>query len=161
MKKVRRIGVFETNSSSTHSVCIVSGPCDQTLQPESDGCIHVYPGEFGWKYQDYWDSETKASYAYTWCMNNVDGDNNKDAEELCPDPMIHKFTMLKEVIEEQTGSTVIFEKNLAAYYRFGYIDHQSWENEENCLQEAWSSKEKLKSFLFNQDSLLHTDHDNY
>lgn len=155
MKKVIRYKIFETNSSSTHSVCIASGPCEQTLQPEVDGYIHIYPGGFGWDVEDYWDSETKASYAYTWCMNNCED------FDLLSVTMRDKLNLLQKVIEKQTGCKVKFCKNEEDLYQFGYVDHQSWENEKNCLAEAWSSEEKLTSFIFNKDSLLHIDHDNY
>lgn len=55
-----RHNVFETNSSSTHSI---------TLQPRSGKQnikgMTVYFDEFGWEFKRYNDAATKASYIYT------------------------------------------------------------------------------------------------
>lgn len=153
MKKVIRIGVFETNSSSTHSVCIANGPCEDTIVAQLDGKVHIEVGEFGWEVQDYWDAASKASYALTWCHNR-----NKYKSDVCARPK--HLQMLKEVIEEYTGCDVIFDYFDDEFYKYGYIDHQSDERDYSALAEAMESKESLKQFIFNKNSLLHTDNDN-
>lgn len=51
-----RNGVFETNSSSTHSICISKKPVD------ADGChVDFHFGEFGWENDD----ADVADYLYT------------------------------------------------------------------------------------------------
>jgi hypothetical protein len=68
--------------------------------------------------------------------------------------------MLEEVIKEHTGAhTVVLEKEEVGDwgYPYGYIDHQS---SDVCL-EAFNSKETLKQFIFNTNSALYTDNDNY
>lgn len=59
MKKVRN-SVFETNSSSTHSICIATRP---VLQLKDEVWLEF--GEFGWESDEYSDTTSKASYLYT------------------------------------------------------------------------------------------------
>src|SRR4051794_30987832 len=67
--KVRR-GVFETNSSSTHSISIASGAETlDTIPVDDDGVCRVQPGEFGWEEETFHDAATKASYAMEWALN--------------------------------------------------------------------------------------------
>lgn len=140
MPKVMRKSVFETNSSSTHSICISESKCVMDKLPfEEDGTtIFIHPGEFGWEVEDYFDAATKASYCMMFATT-VDPDGGYDR-------------MLQEVIKEETGAKmVLFVEGE------GYIDHQS----HDVAREAFKSKEALRNFIFNPNSRLHTDNDNY
>lgn len=72
MKQIRR-GVFETNSSSTHSVTVdhSKGLSPNYLYVSDDGYVHAEFGEFGWEVWDYTDQETRLSYLLTMarCLN--------------------------------------------------------------------------------------------
>lgn len=59
-----RLGLFETNSSSTHSIFIApsSEGIYETLYVHK-GTVHLTGGEFGWEYKKYNDAKTKANYA--------------------------------------------------------------------------------------------------
>ncbi len=46
--KVTRNKVFETNSSSTHSLSIAGGEYKAEAFPIDNGICRVHPGEFGW-----------------------------------------------------------------------------------------------------------------
>jgi len=60
-----RQAVFETNSSSTHSLSISSSSTDllDTLPLNEQGEVVLNGGQFGWEVEDYSDAGTKASYA--------------------------------------------------------------------------------------------------
>ena len=58
MKQIRK-GVFETNSSSTHSICIAKD-AELTI-PQS---LHFSFGEFGWECDTLYSVSEKASYLY-------------------------------------------------------------------------------------------------
>lgn len=146
MHKVTRRAMFETNSSSTHSITIVNGTADDKL-PVRAGVCRIYPGEFGWEAEDYTDAATKASYCLTYAKN--DG---------APDRLLK---MLEEVIKEATGAEKVeFTERHSEFYPWGYIDHQSGLTESDVCSEAFESKEKLKNFIFCSKSLLHTGNDN-
>jgi hypothetical protein len=147
MQKIRK-GVFETNSSSTHSICIESGSYVADKIPLKDGVCKIYPGEFGWEVEDYSDAATKASYCLVYAIGS---EYDKD------EPVNQNLDMLKSVLKEVTGAKdVEFVLNVNGYNKWGYIDHQS----SDVCSEAFTSREKLKDFIFNPESILHTDNDN-
>lgn len=136
MKQNIRRGVFETNSSSTHSISIASteGLLD-VLTPDEHGNIYINgDGEYGWEVESYNNVGSKADYAL------IDQQSNPD-----------RLEMLKRVIEQQTGGTVILN-----YEPSGYIDHQS----HGTTNEAFESEETLKTFLFSKNSWICTSNDN-
>lgn len=139
MNKLIRTGVFETNSSSQHSISIASGSefiVDTTsLVPDCDGNIKLRGGEFGWEWERFPDAYTKANYCAVGCQHN---DSRVD--------------MLIEVIKEQTGADEV----IMAVTDGSYIDHDSTE----VYEPAFESKETLRNFIFNKLSMLYTGNDN-
>jgi hypothetical protein len=135
MKQLIRKGVFETNSSSSHSIAIATEDKEfvlDTIYPDQNGIITVHGDEYGWEWFKHNDSQTKASYA-------AQGFANDDSQ----------LDTLKEVIMEQTGATdVVFEG-----LRDGYIDHDSYGI-------VPTSKEELRNFIFNKNSWLFGGNDN-
>jgi hypothetical protein len=135
MKQLIRKGVFETNSSSSHSIAIATEDKEfvlDTIYPNQNGIITVHGDEYGWEWFKHNDSQTKASYA-------AQGFANDDSQ----------LDTLKEVIMEQTGATdVVFEG-----LRDGYIDHDSYGI-------VPTSKEELRNFIFNKNSWLFGGNDN-
>ena len=110
MIQVRR-GVFESNSSSTHSICIPK-KCKNTIN-------HVYfsIGEYGWAN----DSVDPASYLYTGILSAY---NQEDAQKL-----------IDEIVEILVNNDIDFNFEKPKYIRYicdgkehfvvdhGYIDH--------------------------------------
>lgn len=142
MKQIRH-NVFETNSSSTHSITInYDGKLNETMTPNEDNQIILEGGEFGWEVEDYNNSWDKANYCAVASLWSDD-----------------RQTMLKEVIMEITGCDEVIieasEEYDSPYY--SYIDHQS----SDTADEAFADKDSLKSFIFNSNSILHTDNDNH
>lgn len=137
MMKKKREGMFETNSSSTHSISI-SERCnlDQMLYPDSEGTLVIRAAEFGWEEETYNDAYTKASYLVTYL--NYNNDNEK---------------FLREVIGDFCKCNVEF------ICEGGYIDHQSFDYID--FVGILSSKENILNFIFNSDSVLNTDNDNH
>ena len=133
--KIRR-GVFETNSSSSHSFTISkTGKYKNTLIQRNVNAITLSTGEFGWDEETFTDCETKASYLAT------------AVETYFP----QYRTYLVDVIKEVTGTeAVIIEGD-------GYIDHQS----EEVARDILNDKEKIKDFIFNPKSKLVIDNDNH
>ena len=143
-KKQIRPNVFETNSSSSHSISIAQNGNEEildTIIPNEDGRIVLNGGEFGWGYEKYNDALTKANY----CA--VDVQHNDD-----------KIEMLEEVLMEQTGAKeIIFE--FSDNYKdpnWSYIDHESC----GTSIDAFVTKDTLKDFIFNKRSWLFIGNDN-
>ena len=124
MKKLIRNGVFETNSSSAHSISIADDTKEfvfDTLYPDENGSIIINGDEFGRDWFKYNDARTKASYAAL---------------------SLGLHSVLIDVIKEQTGALEVGLK-----VDEGYIDHQSY----GLIP---TNKEKLRNFIFNKNSWL-------
>lgn len=163
--EVIRVGVFETNSSSTHSICV--RPRDargrDTLPVDALGTCRVYPGEFGWEVEEFDDAPTKASYCLTHLKN---ARNYRDGgDRFTGDLLRYREQMLKEVIAEATGAKLVVFVQAGedddGHEGWGYIDHQSIEYKGGACEPAWQSKETLADFIFNRSSVLRTDNDNH
>lgn len=150
-----RSSVFETNSSSTHSITIGNGP---KVFPGVRDPLVVETGEFGWEIEKYTSFIDKAIYAFTYAIYCFD--SLKSTYEL---------ELLNEVLEDYLQITILYMDDLGDTYLldeildgdgqfyYGYIDHQSRDD----VSEIFESKEVLENFLFCEDSYFETDNDNH
>ena len=139
-----RHGVFETNSSSSHSIVVNDSNSENvldTIWQDEYGVITLTGGQFGWGYDHYNDALTKANY--------VAIDTYNDPE---------KQNMLIEVIKEHTGcKEVIIDISLDwSSNNTSYIDHQS----QGLSYDYLYSKNELKDFIFDSNYVLIIDNDN-
>lgn len=138
MKKLIRKKVYETNSSSAHSISLgideLKSFVLDSLLPNDEGNIILTGGEFGWSYQKFNDALTKANYAVA---SKVDK------------------KILKELIIEQTGANDVIFSTSEDYNssNYSYVDHQS-------VGTCPTTKSELKDFIFNKNSWLFTGNDN-
>lgn len=155
MKQIRK-SVFETNSSSTHSVTIKDGPLDYVNEEDK---IEVYPGEFGWEEERYTTFPKKLSYAYTHAMH---WGSSSDLIRL---NNVLKKHFNRTIIYKDLNSNVYDYETLLElkengdhiHSKFGFIDHQSTDVSE-CI---FTSDYTLEQFLFNTNSYFTTDNDNH
>lgn len=136
-----RKGVFETNSSSTHSVHIdESVELLDTIVPDENGIITLNGDEFGWEVESYNDSYTKANYLAV----------------LIHEQGMSKYQELFEsVIKEHTGAKEV--KQGWNKDDWCYVDHGS---EHGIIEQASESRESMRNYLFNKNSWLFTTNDN-
>lgn len=153
MKTQIRQAVFETNSSSSHSLTVATfaeGDILDTLYPNNEGVIVVEPDDFGWEWEDYSDPQTKLSYCAIYARDWVGDDTDK------------YLAILTSVIQQQVGTDVVvqypLEKDKNGNYKSGYIDHQSVESRD--LDYLFQEPELLRQFIFNPKSTLSTGNDN-
>lgn len=149
--KVMREGVFETNSSSTHSICISDKQAVlDTLPIDENGVLNVYPDEFGWGVEDYNNAPMKAAYCLTWLK--ADG-----YENVCPRK--NDEELFVKVLKDVTGAKTVrfIPASDGDFYPYGYIDHQS----DGVCAEAFKDYDTLKNFIFNPESVLYIDNDNH
>lgn len=155
MKKQTRTGVFETNSSSTHSLVLCESN-NLLPQPFSDniteqGVVTASAGEFGWNEETFTSVYDKLSYLYTDAMQYADGNDEPNPAEN------EKLRMIVDAVKDHTGCVVGFAKS-GGYWDYGYIDHQSV----GLCEEVWEKGvEGVKQFLFNPESYFETDNDNH
>lgn len=153
MTKQIRQGVFETNSSSTHSICIAKD-AELTI-PKS---LHFYFDEFGWECNTLQSLGEKASYLYTGLIAN---DRKEEADKI--------IQLLKEKGIDVTAEEPIYKNNsytnsegkLVEYTsgeNIGYVDHS---NEMTSFLNAICEDEgKLMRYLFSDLSFVITGNDN-
>lgn len=139
-----RKGLFETNSSSTHAICI--GKNNHNLEIPSELTFKV--GEFGWENEIHDDVLTLASYLYTALTECYSG------KELTKH-INHIYTLLGH-----NGCKATFiEPNVDKWGLVdGYIDHS--EGLGDFLNKVLSSDKALLRYLFSPDSFIITGNDN-
>ena len=181
-----RNSIFETNSSSTHSVSIrgASNPpqYEYTLGAyidPADHYIHIPFGEFGWGYDEYEDDYNKLQYlltmiAETHKSNYYHPDYTSVDEFYNLDDFILLESIVCEHIPGCKGICIaseitdkiyddVTDKEGNPYHSIdinGYIDHQSYENY-TCLADFLEDNEiTIEEFLFNPYVQLIIDNDN-
>ena len=140
MIKVRR-NVFETNSSSTHSICITKN--NNLLEiPEKVTFKLAY---FGWENKIYNDTEHKASYLYSAI---------REFEKYYDKKMSRKWldficlTLMKNNIDYEFDDTE----------RFYGIDHVG--ELMDFVKDVCHSEKRLLRYLFSVESFIITGNDN-
>ena len=144
MRKIRK-NVFETNSSSVHSIVFSTEgiePCNIPL--DADGKMHIPYGEFGKEEASYTDQLTKLSYLVSLCWYCADYDIEDEIN----------FIKLEEYIMDYVpGCTGIVPQGDTPD-----IDHQSapWGSIE--IIDMWD-KEAVLNYIFNPKVELRTGSD--
>lgn len=164
MRQVRKC-VFETNSSSTHSVVVKRG---KGLQPNylfisDDGYIHSEFGEFGWEVWNYDDQETRLCYLLTMarilehCNEESFGGGEEDFRiDMDRFMETRSFREIEDVVVEYTGCRGI-RCDRSDYY----ADHQSREDYGTIHDFLNEYGIDIKEFIFGAGVTLHTDNDNH
>lgn len=150
MKRQIRYNVFETNSSSVHTVCINKA----FAYPISLKAIHFGTGDFGWEFAKYVDLSDKTAYLHEAIICVA---NDKDKYE----ELKSEFTkLLHDVgVEEVTWETITWKENdYPDYQSHGYIDH-GYELSE-VIDVMLKDPSILYGFLFNDTSCVYTGNDN-
>lgn len=151
-RKIRRC-VFETNSSSSHTLTIAGGALDiADVLPGryrgDDEVVRIYDGYFGWGPASYNDAATKAAYCYTYAKLLKQYGRNSTGTE--------RIAMLRRVVQETTGRMVEFVDT----GDFD-IDHQSIEGKGGHGEKIFESDDAMRQFIFNRRSELVIDNDNH
>lgn len=179
-KKIKtRISVFETNSSSCHSISIAKGSKDvlyDTIEPNEKGEVILdLHREFGWNYEEYNDPMSKANYLFIYIMDwsnlfewedqyvKKEGKETKLSVQELFDKYVKDSTFWKifetVILYHTKGKKIKLSFSYDGYYEYGYIDHDSVENED--LHYLFENPKLMKEFLFNPNSILIIDNDNH
>jgi len=138
MKKTRQ-NVFETNSSSTHSICIAQNT--EVTLPES---VHFEFGEFGWENDTLSSVTEKASYLYTGMVAN---------------DKLEEFNMMTKMLSDKGIRVSAQEKaEGGSYWDQGYVDHSG--DLVDFLDRVIENEDALINYLFSDLSFVITGNDN-
>jgi len=165
--KVIRNSVWETNSSSMHTVSI-EGKKDITKYAfvGDSKSLAVHLDEYGWSGPDCDDFMSKLEYAMCMVLMTEYPDFNYWDE--------HGFTVNQTVLESLDGyqlllnavrtqfpecEEIVIKKN-DGYYPYGYIDHQSCESYHSLKDffEDWNLD--VERYLYDYGVVVHIDNDN-
>lgn len=149
-----RQNVFETNSSSVHTIQykhIVRQPSKLRIYSK-DHKVHVSCGEFGKELEIYDTQQEKLSYLVTLLAYSSGAVWDCDAEELYKN---YEFELLEGYIKKYCGCNGIVVTNL----RNADIDHQS-QPESGCVDFInMYDEDKVLDFIFSDEIALKTDCD--
>lgn len=140
----QRNNVFETNSSSTHSITV-----DNTHNWDYKLPIKVAPawyGEFGWEWETWYSIEEKLAYMIR-CLIAYDY-----TEETLNDK-------IKPIQERLHNLGIDFEIPTYEEWEDGYVDHEDWYQED--MQDIYDNDEILLDFLLSSKSYIEGGNDNY
>lgn len=131
MKQIRR-NVFETNSSSTHSIAIPK-KCDQV------GYMSFHIGEFGWG----WDEVDAADYLYTAIY---------DLSET-EDEVKEKIERLESILKENGINYELGEVKLHTWYS-EYSNRDIYSLDNGHVDHVYELKELVDELLNDGDKLI-------
>ena len=140
MRQIRK-NVFETNSSSTHSICISKAPVTHMYK------IHFHIGKFGWAN----DCVDTPDYLYTAILEQG------NADEL--------LEQLKDILDRHSIEYEFEEPNYGTssdgrykWLEYGYVDH-AYETRE-FIDAVLTDEDLLMRCLFGNGSCVYTGNDN-
>lgn len=141
MFQIRR-GVFETNSSSTHSICITKN----TFLDRSAGYVEFEFGEFGWETRKLRSVDQKASYLYTAAVSFDQYGKTNYIEKI------------KRILDKNDIGYEFFKRDESYTFGNGYVDHSGDLN--IFLEDVCNDEGKLLRYLFSSESFILTGNDN-
>lgn len=151
-----RGNVFETNSSSSHSLTVM-GSEQEDFGFERDelrnGVIDLaWSDDFGWRWEKLDSTHAKIAYLLIQTDPETFGDDVKYGDNIVSSLVEknEKARWLVNLIEEATGCTLNWE------YQGQCIDHQS----HGIADDMFFADDYAKSFLFCKDSYIQTGNDN-
>lgn len=176
MKKLIRKNVFETNSSSTHSISVDNSfNLYESLELNENDNVVLTGGEFGWGWSKHNDALVKANYILVYIMDWVSKDLKKQffntfysvikEQTQCNDIEIlrqdNEVFLLSTLIKDIEFGYDIKLDELFNWFEdrgIGYIDHQAVENQD--WHYLFDNQQELKDFIFNKNKTLVIGNDN-
>lgn len=150
MRQERRC-VFETNSSSTHSICIATNRNTELSYPDK---LIFYCKDFGWSFDRLETPEEKAAYLYASLLNLY---SRGKAQEV----MAFIMEALASVGVECEFDEAIYQNCGRDYYvENASVDHCGDGDLQRFVDQTTSNKGRLLRYLFSKDSFVLTGNDN-
>lgn len=165
-----RAGVFETNSSSVHSLVIRGHSL--LYRPEAGGILEGQFGEFGWGPETLRSWQERLSYVLTFIQYLVpEGELSAEDRSWEQFQQSTHFRWLREMISDYCGCGLSIEPREDNYCPLGYIDHQSapYEGDDALLSilpehergEEEAFKSKMRDLIFDDRFWIIIDNDNH
>jgi len=163
MKRVIRNGVYETNSSSCHTVSI-RGKWKDNGYTVIGNIISVYMDEYGWNGDPCDSFISKLSYALCMVlMTEYPGFSHWDEYfEVNQEVLegLDGYKLLLDAINNHGSCQKIVIKKRRSFYPYGYIDHQSCEHYKSLSDFLNDWNVDAERFLFDDDVVVWIGNDN-
>lgn len=146
MVKIRH-GMFETNSSSTHTIIVTDNKTEPGLS------VDFAIGEFGWEFGVLRTTGDKSSYLYTLACETLGRDVYQDLYEV----------LVKYGIQCSCSVPAKFVKSSwsdGEYLDNGYVDHAGADDSKEFVECMLNHEHALIKFLFSDESFVITGNDN-
>jgi hypothetical protein len=151
----KRNQTFETNSSSTHAICIVKKENNIHIPDKIDIDLNDY--EFGWEFKEYDDYDEKLAYILIGILQYRDiiiaSERLHILLEMIKEIGVKRIEIKGIIIEHDE-----YENEPYFYISDGYVDHSTELNE--LIEALLSDKDLLKRYLFEINSFIATGNDN-
>ena len=167
MRKVIRYAIWESNSSSMHTLTVRGKRnVDNSYYP-SNVNIEICLDEYGWDGDPCDDFRSKLAYAMSMVLNTEYPEfHYYHEDDFIVDQNILEsldgYKLLLDAINKHVKcERVIIKRKDNAYFPYGYIDHQSYEDY-GCLQDFlddWNVD--AERYLFDDGVVVHIDNDNH
>ena len=135
--------MFETNSSSTHTIIVTDNKCEPGL------FVDFEIGEFGWEFGVLATTDQKASYLYTMACELLGRDVYQDLYEI----------LVKYGVECTCSRPAKFDKEYH-YLDNGWVDHADDCEAKDFVKRMLNHEHALIKYLFSPESFVVTGNDN-
>lgn len=170
MKRVIRRRMFESNSSSMHTVTVQGKKnVDEAWIPNrsDDGVIKIELDEYGWNGDGCWSFRTKLAYALSMILHTeYPGFNQYDESFVVDSDVLHEclgYKLLMDTIHKHIPwcEEIEIKKRSDYFYPYGYIDHQSYEDYHSLQDFLDDWNVDVERYLFDNGVVVHIDNDNH
>ena len=164
MKKIIRYNIFESNSSSCHTISVGKRrSINDYYHP--DEVIMIELDEYGWAGDPLYGFYSKLAYAMSMILHteypgysSYDDDFTVDQEKL---EELNGYKILLEAIKKHGDCEKIVIKKRNAFYPYGYIDHQSYEDYSSLADFLADWNVDAERYLFDDTVVVYIDNDNH
>ena len=165
MKRVMRSNVWETNSSSMHTVT-VQGKRNINEYYRISDIIEVRLDEYGWSGAPCDDFMSKLAYAMSMVLHTeYPGFSSYDDNFVVDQDTLEElpgYKLLIDAIREHGYcEKIVIERRDGAYFPYGYIDHQSYEDYSSLQDFLDDWNVDAEQFLFADNVTVWIDNDNH
>lgn len=171
MKRITRSEVWETNSSSIHTLTFCGeSSMHYDMDVEQDGYVHSHFDNYGWDGEPLDDMYRRLSYILT--MAAMIERRNKTYYDEESFYQTESFKMIEDVVKEHVDCKGIiidyngiemYQDEYGEYVAFnGFIDHQSCEDY-NSLDDFLKDSDagSIERFIFDDSIVMIIDNDNH
>ena len=165
MKRVIRSNIWETNSSSSHSVA-VHGERSLTDYYDKKGpeVLEVHLGEYGWSGDTCDTFLSKLEYALSMVLHTEYPDFSHYDDFIVDQKVLEDldgYRMIMDAIRKHFNCESILICRNNGYYPYGYIDHQSYEDYSSLQDFLDDWNVDIERFLFDNGVYVLIDNDNH